>query len=70
MSADNFLGIYRVNNRKYVAHNCWSECEKGCSTCEAREIFTARGLKATIELAEDELRNGIYEYGIRFLNGV
>ncbi len=71
MSADNFLGIYRANNCKYIGHSCWSECErKSCLNCENGIIFTAKSLKEAVKLAEEHCNNmdKIYEYGIRFLN--
>ena len=70
MSADNFLGIYKANSRKYVAYNCWSECGRENCPCIKREIFTAHSVIDAVKKAEQELRNPdmIYEYGYRFLN--
>lgn len=71
MSADNFLGIYKVNNRKYIGRSCWSECERpDCKACESRVIFTAKSMGEAVEIAENALcdPNEVYEYGYRFLN--
>ena len=72
MSADNFLGIYVVNKRKYIARSCWSECERDCANCEQRIIFMAKSLREAIKLAQKELQNPneVFEYGIHFLNVV
>lgn len=68
MSADNILGIYKVNNRKFVGRSCWSECEDDCSTCASRIIFTAKSISESVKKAQEELQNDVYEYGYIFKN--
>lgn len=67
MSADNFLGIYKINSRKYIGRGCWFECERvNCKNCEIRAVFVARSLLEAIKLAQEACGN--YEYGYKFLN--
>lgn len=69
MSADNFLGIYKINRRKFIGRNCWSECEQdGCKGCGNRIIFTAKSLLEAVTLAQDACQKDDYEYGYRFFN--
>uniref|UniRef100_A0A6M3JH05 Uncharacterized protein n=1 Tax=viral metagenome TaxID=1070528 RepID=A0A6M3JH05_9ZZZZ len=68
MSADNFLGIYKENNRRYVARNCFSECEGDCSNCNSAPVFIAKSLTEAVKKAEEELGYDVYEYGYRFFN--
>ena len=69
MSADNFLGIYKINDRKFIGRDCWSERVRDhCSTC-GNVIFLADSVKEAVELAEKTLQEEYYEYGYRFLNG-
>ena len=70
MSADNILIIYKVNNRKFVGHNCFSECEEDCSICERGIVFTAKNVTEAIKKANDATQNMsmIYEYGYKFKN--
>ena len=68
MSTDNIMSIIKVNNRKYEAHNCFSECEGDCSSCNSRVIFTAKSMTEAVYKAQEEMCNDIYEYGYRFKN--
>ena len=68
MSSDNYMSIVKVGNQKYVARNCFSECEGDCLACTHREVFTARGMIEAVHKAEEEMANDIYEYGYRFKN--
>jgi hypothetical protein len=71
MSADNFLGIYKVNNRKYIGRGCWSECEKNeCNICSNRIIFTAKSITEAVKLAQATCNDidQCYEYGYQFIN--
>jgi len=71
MSADNFIGIYKVNNRKFIGRDCLSDCERGdCKNCWSRIVFTAKSLPEAVKLAQEALNNPdeIYEYGYRFFN--
>jgi len=68
MSVDNYLGIYKVNNRKIEAHACFSECEEDCSSCNCRIIFTARSIAEAVRKAQEEMGSDIYEYGYMFKN--
>ena len=71
VSADNFLGIYKVNSKKFIGRGCWSECENDCFKCNIREVFVAKSITEAIKLAEEHLNNPdeVYEYGYRFLGG-
>lgn len=70
MSADNYLGIYKVNNRRYIARSCFSEYVGNCNKCSNRIIFIAKSLSEAAHKAKDEINNpgASYEYGYRFLN--
>jgi len=68
MSADNLMTIVKVSSRKYEAHNCFSECEGDCSSCNKRVIFTAKSITEAVKKAQEELSNDIYEYGYIFKN--
>lgn len=69
MSADNFLGIYKIHNRKYIGRGCWSECERtDCKNCKTRTIFIGKSLLEAVKMAQDACNTGAYEYGLRFLN--
>ena len=68
MSADNFLGVYRVSKEQWIGRSCWSECERDCAHCTHRIVFEAKSLEEATQKARKELGEGIYEYGINFLN--
>lgn len=69
MSADNFLGIYQVSSRNYIARNCWAECEgKSCEYCNNRIVFTVKSIPEAVRLAEKACGEDLFEYGYRFLN--
>ncbi len=68
MSADNFLGIYKANQRKFIGRGCWAECNRdNCKDCNNRIIFTAKSLSEAIRLAQDACNKDNYEYGYRFV---
>lgn len=69
MSADNYLGIYKVNKRKFIGRGCWSECDRAnCKDCDNRIVFTARSLSEAVKLAQEACNEEPYEYGYHFLN--
>lgn len=71
MSADNFLGIYQVNKRKFIGRGCWSECEQSnCKDCDNLVIFTAKSLSEAVRLAQDACGKALYEYGYQFLSRI
>lgn len=74
MSADNYLGIYRCKNGKFLAYSmCASEnykkkglgryLKQHCCT-----IFEAKDVEDAVMKAELETRENYYEYGYSFLN--
>jgi len=69
MSADNFLGIYKASQRKFIGRGCWSECERdNCKVCDNRIVFVARSLSEAVKFAQDACNEDNYEYGYSFLN--
>jgi len=68
MSADNYLGIYKVNSRRYIARSCPSECQTDCKHCDFRVVFTVSSLKQVWDKAKEAMSQDIYEYGINFIN--
>jgi len=69
VSADNFLGIYKANGRRFIGRDCWSECERdNCRSCYNRVVFIAKSPSEAVGLAEKACNEDNYEYGYRFLN--
>ncbi len=70
MSAENFLGIRKINSRKFAGYSCWCECGMDCTNCNSHPIFISKTLSNAMNKAQKEIDNDGYEYGIRMLDKV
>ena len=69
MSADNYLGVFKMPDGSYQGHSVWSEDENPRESINPKfPAFIATTLEEAVKKAEDEMGNidMIYEYGIRF----
>jgi hypothetical protein len=69
MSADNYLGIFKMSDGSFQGHSVWAEDEDPRSNIDQRFAkFIAETLEEAVIKAENEINNfdSRYEYGIRF----
>lgn len=69
MSADNYLGVFKINENLYQGHSVWSEDKNPREHINILYAkFSVSSLEQAVIEAEKEMQNidSRYEYGIRF----
>lgn len=66
MSANNLL-VMVIKGSNFTARNCSAECQESCKECIEPYIFSVNNETQALRLAEVELQNNIYEYGLNVI---